>query len=68
MTAIEFFHLTRVAARMLGSEHLAVRACARLLGTEFSVLDLLAYAFGIRRLAAIDRADSTISCRPEQRP
>ena len=68
MTAIEFFQLTRVAAHMLGSKSLAVRACARLLGTEFSLLDLLAYAVGIGCLAAIDRAQSPISGRPEQLP
>src|SRR5262245_36924147 len=42
MTAIELFQLTRIPAGMLGSEHLGVRLFARLLGTEFSVLDLLA--------------------------
>ena len=55
MTAIEFFQLTRIPAGMLRSGVPAVRACARLLGTEFSVLDLLAYAVGIACLAAIDR-------------
>jgi len=56
MTAIEFFQLTGVPAHMLRSAHLAVRICARLLGTEFSVLDLLAYAVGIWCIAAFDRA------------
>jgi len=68
MTAIEFFQLTRVPAEMLRSGYPALRACARLLGTEFSVLDLLAYAVGIGCLAAIDRARSAISGRPAQRP
>jgi hypothetical protein len=55
MTAIELFQLTRVPADMLRSAYPAVRACARLLGTEFSVLDLLAYAVGICCIAALDR-------------
>ena len=59
MTAIEFFQLTQIPAGMLRSEWLAARACARLLGTEFSVLDLLAYAVGIGCLSAVDRAAST---------
>ena len=47
MTAIELFQLTRIPAHLLGSEHLVVRMCARLMGTEFSFLDLLAYGVGI---------------------
>lgn len=54
MTAIEFFQLTRIPAGMLGSLHLVVRVCARLLGTEFSVLDLVAYAVGIGCVAIGD--------------
>ena len=68
MTAIEFFQLTRVPAGMLRSAYPAARACARLLGTEFSGLDLLAYAVGIACLAAIDRAQSRIGGRAVQRP
>ena len=56
MTAIELFQLTRVPAGMLRSGYPAIRVCARLLGTEFSVLDLIAYAVGIGCIAAIDRA------------
>ena len=58
MMAIELFQLTRLPAGMLGSEYQAVRTCARLIGTEFSVLDLLAYAVGIGCIAAVDRAES----------
>jgi hypothetical protein len=54
MTAIELFQLTGVAAGMLGSANPAVRACARLMGTEFNVGDLAAYAAGIGVLAAAD--------------
>jgi len=32
---------------MLASGHLIVRMCARLMGTEFSFLDLIAYGVGI---------------------
>jgi hypothetical protein len=60
MTAIEFFQLTGIPAGMLHSSHLVVRICARLLGTQFSVLDLAAYAVGIGCLAAIDRVAGQI--------
>ena len=56
MTTVELFQLTRVPAGMLRSAYPVVRACARLLGTEFSVFDLLAYAVGIGCIAAADRA------------
>jgi len=68
MTAIEFFQLTRVPAGMLRSGYPVVRACARLLGTEFSVFDLLAYAVGIGCIAIADRAQSPIAGRAVQRP
>ncbi len=47
MTVIELFQLTRIPAHMLASEHVTARICARLMGTEFSFLDLLAYGVGI---------------------
>ena len=56
MTAIELFQLTLIPAGMLRSGYLVVRASGRLLGTEFSVFDLLAYAVGIGCIAAADRA------------
>ena len=56
MAGIEFFQLTRIPAHMLGSEHLLIRICARLIGTEFSFLDLLAYGVGI---GCVYLADST---------
>lgn len=56
MTALELFQLTLIPAAMLHSAYPAVRLCARLLGTQFSVLDLLAYAVGIACLATVDRA------------
>jgi len=61
MTAIESFQLTMIPAHMLASEHWMVRACARLVGTEFSFLDLLAYAVGI---ACIHLADPTPHVNP----
>jgi hypothetical protein len=47
MTALELFQLTMIPARMLASGHLIVRMCARLMGTEFSFQDLIAYGVGI---------------------
>jgi hypothetical protein len=47
MIGIELFQLTMIPARMLASEHMIVKICARLIGSEFSFLDLLAYATGI---------------------
>ena len=47
MTVIELFQLTMIPAHMLASEHLIARICARLMGTDFSFLDLLAYGVGI---------------------
>jgi hypothetical protein len=58
MTAVELFQLTMIPAHMLASEHLIARICARLMGTEFSFLDLLAYGVGI---GCIYLADSTHS-------
>lgn len=55
MTVIELFQLTMIPAHMLGSDYLMVRICARLLGTEFSFLDLLAYGVGIGCLYLADR-------------
>lgn len=55
MVAIELFQLTGIAARMAGSEHLAVRVVARLMGTQFSFGDLAAYGAGIGCLYVIDR-------------
>jgi len=56
MTAIELFQLTMIPAHLLANEHVMVRICAHLIGTEFSFLDLLAYAVGI---ACIYLADSS---------
>ena len=47
MIGIELFQLTMIPARMLASEHQIARISARLIGSEFSFLDLLAYAAGI---------------------
>ncbi len=54
MTALELFQLTRIPARLLGSEYLVVRVCARLMGTEFSWWDLGAYAVGIGLVWFVD--------------
>ena len=68
MTAIELFQLTLIPAGMLRSGYPVVRVCGRLLGTEFSVFDLLAYAVGIGCIAAADRAESPIAGSAVQRP
>lgn len=47
MTILEVFQLTLIPAHMLGSHYGVVRIAARLMGTEFSFLDLTAYAVGI---------------------
>ena len=54
MLAIELFQLTMIPARLLASGSLFVRICARLMGTQFSLLDLLAYAVGIAGLWAVE--------------
>ncbi len=55
MTGIELFQLTMVPARMAGSAHMAVRLAARLIGTEFSLWDMLAYVVGIGCTLSIHR-------------
>ena len=47
MTAIELFQLTMIPAHLLRSDSLLNRICARLMGVEFSFLDLLTYGIGI---------------------
>jgi hypothetical protein len=54
MTSIELFQLTMIPAHMLSSEHLMTRICARLMGVEFSFLDLLAYGVGIGCIYLMD--------------
>ena len=54
MTAIESFQLTMIPARLLESEHFLIRFCARLMGVQFSFLDLLAYAVGIGSIFLVD--------------
>ena len=54
MTAIESFQLTMIPAHMLASEHWMTRICARLMGVEFSFLDLLAYGVGIGCIYLVD--------------
>jgi hypothetical protein len=56
MLGLELFQLTMIPANMLGSEHFMIRIGARLVGTQFSGLDLLAYGVGI---GCVYLADST---------
>jgi hypothetical protein len=55
MLALELFQLTMIPSRLLASEHLILRVCARLLGTQFSFSDLLAYVVGIGCIYAAER-------------
>ncbi len=55
--------MTMIPARMLTSEHLIVRICARLMGTEFSFLDLLAYGVGIACVYFVDSSERLKSRR-----
>ena len=55
MAAIETFQLTRIPAHLLASQYLLVKLAGRLLGTEFSWLDLLTYAAGISAIYFIHR-------------
>lgn len=54
MIAIETFQLTGIPAHMLASENQITRICARLMGTQFSLLDLLAYGVGIGCIYVLD--------------
>jgi len=54
MTAIELFQLTMIPAHMFASERLMTRICARLIGVEFSFLDLFAYGVGIGFIYLVD--------------
>ena len=54
MTALELFQLTMIPAHMLESGQWMTRICARLMGVEFSFLDLLAYGVGIGCIYLVD--------------
>ena len=59
MIAIESFQLTGIAAEMFRTGNAAARICARLLGTDFSLRDMVAYAAGITCMVAVrSRFDS----------
>ena len=58
MTALEVFKLTMIPAQMLASGSPAERVIARLLGTDFSFRDLLAYAMGILGVFVLDRRNN----------
>ena len=63
MTAIESFQLTLIPAQLLESPHWAVRMAARLMGTEFSFLDLAAYAVAILIAEAVAQRGSSSHTR-----
>ncbi len=56
MAALEAFQLTLIPARLLGSDSWVVRMTGRLMGVQFSWLDLVAYAVGIGCIYVADRA------------
>lgn len=56
MTVIECFQLTGIPAHLFSTGHPIIRLVARLLGTGFSLLDLLAYVAGIACLWAVESA------------
>jgi hypothetical protein len=58
LTVIELFQLTMIPAHLLSDEHVMVRVCARLMGTEFSFLDLLTYAVGITFIFLADSSNA----------
>lgn len=68
MTAIELSQLTGIPAGLTRNSNLAVRIIGRLLGTEFSVFDLLAYAVGIACITAVDRVWRTTEMPPAPNP
>jgi hypothetical protein len=55
MTAIETFQLTLIPAHLAQSANLTTRIVARLMGTYFSWLDLVAYYIAIAVMFVIDR-------------
>lgn len=66
MTALELFQLTMIPTHLLTSPHWFVRIAARLMGTEFSFLDLEAYAVGIAVAASAAGAGRWRSARPSE--
>jgi len=55
MTALELFQLTIIPAGLAASPYWSLHVLGQLLGTQFSFLDLLAYAVGIAVIAVADR-------------
>lgn len=59
MIAIELFQLTLIPAHMLANGNAIVRICGRLLGTQFHLADLVAYAVGIACIYLMDAHSRT---------
>ena len=57
MTAIELFQLTMIPAGLAASQSRLLQIVARLLGTQFAFMDLLAYAVGILGVRIWDRSE-----------
>lgn len=47
-----------IPARLLESQPVNVRICARLIGTKFSLLDLLTHAVGIASIYLADHSNA----------
>ncbi len=62
MIAIELFQLTLIPAQMAASAHPIVRLGARLIGTEFSFLDLASYIVGIVCIYFVDGGGARPAC------
>jgi len=54
MTAIELFQLKMIPARLLASGNVMIWTGARLIGTQFSFVDLFAYGVGIACIYFVD--------------
>ena len=54
VTAIELFQITGIPAAMYAHGNTGVRLMARLIGTEFSFRDIVAYAVGIAAIGILD--------------
>jgi hypothetical protein len=53
MGGLELFQLTGIPAQMVASDQLPLRVVGVLMGTKFSVLDLIAYGVGIFSAARV---------------
>lgn len=67
MTILELFQLTMIPAGWAASQSMPLQLVGRLLGTQFSLADLLVYAIGILGIRACDRGPATSPVHPRDR-